>query len=43
VEVVKKHEAKYLGDFLSNDTLDWEALMQAMAFTYMIQPCTEQQ
>ena len=34
VEVVNKHVAKYLGDFVSSDTLDWEALIPAMAFAY---------
>jgi hypothetical protein len=30
VEVVNKNVAKYLGDFVSSDTLDWEALIPAM-------------
>ncbi len=34
VEVVNKHVAKYLGDFVSSDTLDWEALIPAMAFAF---------
>jgi hypothetical protein len=34
VEVVNKHVAKYLGDCVSSDTLDWEALIPAMAFAY---------
>ncbi len=34
VEVVNKHAAKYLGDFVSSDTLDWGVLIPAMAFAY---------
>jgi hypothetical protein len=34
VEVVNKHVAKYLGDFVSSDALDWDALLPAMAFAY---------
>jgi hypothetical protein len=34
VEGVNKYVAKYLGDFVSSDTLDWEALIPAMAFAY---------
>jgi hypothetical protein len=34
VDVVNKHVAKYLADFVSSDTLDWEALIPAMTFAY---------
>jgi hypothetical protein len=34
VEGVNKHDAKYLGDFVTSDKLDWEALISAMAFAY---------
>jgi hypothetical protein len=35
LEVMNKHVATYLGDFVVNDTLDWEALIPAMAFAYI--------
>jgi hypothetical protein len=34
VEVVNKHGAKYLVDFVTINTLDWEALILAMAQNY---------
>jgi hypothetical protein len=34
VEVVNIIVAKYLGDFVSSNTLDWEALIPAMSFAY---------
>jgi hypothetical protein len=40
VEVVSKHFSKYCGDFVANDTLDWEAFILGNAYNTV---CTEQQ
>jgi hypothetical protein len=34
MDVVNKHVAKNLNDFVSSDTLDWEEFIPTMAFAY---------